>query len=162
MNNKNIWNYVIVCKQMSSDLFKDNVINKPFFYKLYIYIYIYIYIYRERERERWYVGRLLLRVNLKLPVYNIRLSGRAQLLSLDWSTLPWLIPYNSMLSQEDIKYHFWVFGMIWPGIEPRSPIPLVKTLSIMPMLERERERQTDRETERELGSFKNRQQFLCY
>ena len=25
------------------------------------------------------------------------------------------------------KYHFWVFGMSWPGIEPWSPWPLVNT-----------------------------------
>ena len=28
---------------------------------------------------------------------------------------------------------FWVFGMIRPGIEPRSPWPLVNTLTIMPI-----------------------------
>ena len=27
-----------------------------------------------------------------------------------------------------IKYYFWVFGVTWPGIEPRSPAPLVNTL----------------------------------
>ena len=28
---------------------------------------------------------------------------------------------------------FWVFGMTWPGIEPRSLRPLANTLTIMPM-----------------------------
>ena len=34
-----------------------------------------------------------------------------------------LVPYLIMLSvkQEGIKYHFWVFGMMGPGIEPWSP-----------------------------------------
>ena len=31
-----------------------------------------------------------------------------------------------------IEYHFRVFGMIRPGIEPRSPGPLVNTLLIRP------------------------------
>ena len=35
--------------------------------------------------------------------------------------------------QGGIKYHFWVFGMIQPGIEPKFPGPLVNTLTIMPM-----------------------------
>ena len=30
-------------------------------------------------------------------------------------------------------FFFWVFGMTWPGIEPRSPGPLANTLTIMPM-----------------------------
>ena len=35
-------------------------------------------------------------------------------------------PYLTMLSvkQGGIKYHFWVFGMTWPGIEIRSSWPL--------------------------------------
>ena len=55
-------------------------------------------------------------------------------------SFPWidplsLDPYLKMLSlkQGGIKYHFWVFGMTRPGIEPRSPRPLANTLSIMPM-----------------------------
>ena len=32
-----------------------------------------------------------------------------------------------------IKYHFWVFGMTWPGIEPHSPGPLANILTIMPI-----------------------------
>ena len=35
--------------------------------------------------------------------------------------------------QGDIKNHFWVFVMTWPGIEPRSPGPLANILTIMPM-----------------------------
>ena len=37
------------------------------------------------------------------------------------------------VKQGSIKYHFWVFGMTRPGIEPRSYWPLVNTLTIMPM-----------------------------
>ena len=33
--------------------------------------------------------------------------------------------------QEDFKYHFWVFGMTRPGIEPQSPRPLANTLLAM-------------------------------
>ena len=42
-----------------------------------------------------------------------------------------LDPYLLMLSvkQGGIKYHFWVFGMTRPGIEPRSPGPLSNTLT---------------------------------
>ena len=43
-----------------------------------------------------------------------------------------LDPYLIMLSakQSGIKYHFWVFGMTRPGIEPWSPEPLANTLFI--------------------------------
>ena len=39
-----------------------------------------------------------------------------------------LDPYFIMLSakQSGIKYHFWVFDMTRPGIQPQSPRPLVK------------------------------------
>ena len=37
------------------------------------------------------------------------------------------------VKQEGIKYHFWVFGMTQPGIEPRSPGPLANTLTIISM-----------------------------
>ena len=37
------------------------------------------------------------------------------------------------VKQGGIKYHFWVFGITRPGIEPRSPGPLANTLTIMPM-----------------------------
>ena len=37
------------------------------------------------------------------------------------------------VKQGGIKYHFKVFGMTRPRIEPRSPGPLANTLSIMPM-----------------------------
>ena len=36
------------------------------------------------------------------------------------------------VKQSSIKYHFWVFGMTRPGIEPSSPGALAKTLIIMP------------------------------
>ena len=58
------------------------------------------------------------------------------------------------VKQGSIKYHFWVFGMTRPGIEPRSPGPLVNTLTLMPIyiyiyiyLERERERERERSVE---------------
>ena len=40
-----------------------------------------------------------------------------------------LDPYLIMLSvkQAGIKYHFWVFGMTRPGIEPKSLGPLANT-----------------------------------
>ena len=37
------------------------------------------------------------------------------------------------IKQNWIKYHFWVFGMIRPGTELRSPRPLANTLLIRPM-----------------------------
>ena len=37
------------------------------------------------------------------------------------------------VKQGGIKYHFWVFGMTRPGIEPRFPGPLANTLTIMPI-----------------------------
>ena len=36
------------------------------------------------------------------------------------------------VKQCDIKYHFWVFGLTRPGIEPQSPGPLANTLLIRP------------------------------
>ena len=80
----------------------------------------------------WFKGKLATIVEgyLKVP-FSIattpRCRGGARFLSQD--------PYLIMLSvkQGGIKYHFWVFGMIWPGIEPRSPGPLANTLTIMPM-----------------------------
>ena len=43
--------------------------------------------------------------------------------------------YLIMLSVEQgsIKYHFFVFGMTRPGIEPHSPRPLANILPIRPM-----------------------------
>ena len=35
------------------------------------------------------------------------------------------------VKQADIKYHFKVFSMTQPGIEPRSPRPLANTKSSM-------------------------------
>ena len=48
-----------------------------------------------------------------------------------------LDPFLIMLSvrQGGIKYHFWVFGMTRPEIEPKCPGPLANTLTIMPMSE---------------------------
>ena len=58
------------------------------------------------------------------------------------------------VKQGGIKYHFWVFGMTRPGIEPRSLGPLANTLTARPMCvcvcvcvclrERERERERER------------------
>ena len=38
------------------------------------------------------------------------------------------------VKQGGIKYHFWVFSMTRPEIEPRSPGPLANTLLIWPMV----------------------------
>ena len=35
------------------------------------------------------------------------------------------------VKQGGIKYHFWVFGMIRPVIEPRSPGPLAKHSTLL-------------------------------
>ena len=40
------------------------------------------------------------------------------------------------IKQGGIKYHFWVFGMTRPGIEPRPPEPLVNTLSTRTRIDR--------------------------
>ena len=47
-----------------------------------------------------------------------------------------LDPYLIILSvkQGGIKYHFLVFSMTRPGIEPRSAVPLANTQTIMPIL----------------------------
>ena len=37
------------------------------------------------------------------------------------------------VKQGGIKYHFGVFGMTQPGIEPRSPGPLANILLIRPI-----------------------------
>ena len=49
--------------------------------------------------------------------------------SIPWiATLySWSLPYNAEAASNTI---FWVFGMIRPGIEPRSPGPLANTLLI--------------------------------
>ena len=39
------------------------------------------------------------------------------------------------VKQGGIKYYFWVFSMIRPGIEPCSPGPLVNILLIRSILE---------------------------
>ena len=39
-----------------------------------------------------------------------------------------------MLSKATSSTIFWVFGMTWPRIEPRSPGPLANTLLIRPMV----------------------------
>ena len=41
---------------------------------------------------------------------------------------PWYLPYNTVLSKAASSTIFWVFGMIWPGMEPWSPELLVNTL----------------------------------
>ena len=39
-----------------------------------------------------------------------------------------------IVKQGGIKYHFYVFGMTWPGIEPRSSGPLANTLPTGPII----------------------------
>ena len=61
-------------------------------------------------------------------------SGRALLLSLDFSTLPLIHTlYCWVLSKEVSSTIFKVFGMTRPGIEPRSTGPLANTLPTNPM-----------------------------
>ena len=51
-------------------------------------------------------------------------------------SIPWIAPlYHIMLrvKQGGIKYHFWVFGITRPGIEPWSPGPLANALLFMYM-----------------------------
>ena len=63
--------------------------------------------------------------------YYTEVERRALILSLEYSTYPWSVPYNAF-KQGGIKYHFWVFGMTRPGIELRSPGSLAKTLLMRP------------------------------
>ena len=67
------------------------------------------------------------------PLFNSYYSemyGKALLPSLDCSTLPLIRTlYCWVLSKELSSTIFKVFGMTWPGIEPRSSRPLVNTLS---------------------------------
>ena len=66
--------------------------------------------------------------------YYTKVSGRALLLSLDCSTLPSIRTlYCWVLSKEVSSTIFKVFGISWPGIEPRSPGSLVNTLPTGPM-----------------------------
>ena len=48
---------------------------------------------------------------------------------------PWSLPYNAecWAIYHFLSTIFWVFGMTRPDIEPRSPVPLAGTLTIMPM-----------------------------
>ena len=44
------------------------------------------------------------------------------------------------IKQGRIKYHFWVFSMNRPGIEPWSPQPLTNNLLIRPILKKKLKR----------------------
>ena len=58
-----------------------------------------------------------------------RCRGRVLLISVDCSFLPLIRTlYCWVLSKVVSGTIFKVFGMMWPGIEPRSPGPLVNTL----------------------------------
>ena len=65
--------------------------------------------------------------------YYIEVMENALLLSLDCSTTIDMYFITMNVNQGGIKYHFWVFGMTQPRIEPRSPGPLANTLSTWPM-----------------------------
>ena len=58
------------------------------------------------------------------------LRCKGECYTFPWITplYPWHIPYNAVLSKEASRTIFWVFDMIRPGIEPRSPEPLANTL----------------------------------
>ena len=61
--------------------------------------------------------------------YYTEVLGRALLLSLDCSILPLIHTlYCWVLSKEVSSTILKVFGMTWPGIEPRSTGPLANTL----------------------------------
>ena len=58
----------------------------------------------------------------------------ALLLSLDCPTYSWYVPYNSVcLAWRYQEAFLWVYGTTPPGIKPRSPGPLMNTLTIMLM-----------------------------
>ena len=66
--------------------------------------------------------------------YYIEVSGRALFLSLDYSTLHLIRTlYCWVLNKEVSSVIFKVFGMTRPGIEPKSPRPLVNTLHTRPI-----------------------------
>ena len=66
--------------------------------------------------------------------YYTDVLGRALLLSLDCSTLRLIHTLEWwVISKEASSTIFWVIVMIRVGIEPRSPCPLVNTLTIMLM-----------------------------
>ena len=93
----------------------------------YIYIYIYIYILAGDRSWGWSEGSLF-------NSYNTKVERRALLLSLDCSTLPSICTlYCWVLSKKVSSSIFKVFGMTWPGIEPRSPRPLANTLPFRPI-----------------------------
>ena len=51
--------------------------------------------------------------------------------SFPWTApfYPWYVPYIAELSKEVSSTIFEVFGMTWPGSEPRSPIQLANTIT---------------------------------
>ena len=66
--------------------------------------------------------------------FSIATTSKAQLLSLDCSTLHLIRTlYSWVLSKEVSSTIFKVLGMMWPGIESRSPWPLANTLPTTPM-----------------------------
>ena len=66
--------------------------------------------------------------------YNSKMLGRVLLLSLDCATLPLIRTlYCWVLSKEVSSIIFKVFGMMQPGIEPRSPGPQANTLPTRPV-----------------------------
>ena len=62
-----------------------------------------------------------------------RCGGGRNPISSIASLYPCSLPYNAVLSKVASSTIFWVFGMTWPGIEPRSPAPLANILHIRPM-----------------------------
>ena len=62
-------------------------------------------------------------------IYYTEVQGRA-LLHFTLDTYLILL----IVKQGGIKYHFKVFGMTWPRIEPKSPGPLANMLPTMPVV----------------------------
>ena len=97
------------------------------------YIYIYIYIYSKSKVKL----ATVVEGNPK-ALFSIattpRCRGRAVLLSQDCSTLSSIRTlYCWVLNKEVSSTIFKVFGMMWPGIELRSPGPLANTLTTWSM-----------------------------
>ena len=66
--------------------------------------------------------------------YYTHVLGRAVLLSFDYATLLLTCTLQCWVLRKEVSNTvFWVFGMTWPGIKPRSPRPLANTLPTRPI-----------------------------
>ena len=100
---------------------------------IYIYIYIYIIVYCTYIYISWLI---IVEDDPTKASFSIAITLRCKegCCSFLWVAPLTLDPYLIMvLSKKTSSTIFWVFGMAWPGIEPRSPGPLVNTLTIKSM-----------------------------